>query len=202
MQLTSRALTLVGVLTVGLVPSLTAVARAEATPTSIELLEKCNNGTDSCVFHPGGAPNTFWSTTDLVGQTANCTGTTQQAAISWSTSSMSSNSVGVSLKVIVGATKAFMNGFKVAYNREWTETRTDTDTTWISIPAGHMGRVHHARQMESVTGQYELHFGYRFYGHYYWYVPFTMTSPKSDGNDNVTTRSTPLTAQERAAYCR
>jgi hypothetical protein len=81
-----------------------------------------------------------------------------------------------------------MYGFKVAYSHEWTESVTDRDTTRISIPAGYMGRIYHAREMERVSGQYELHFGKRFYDHYYWYVPMSVTSPKTDGRDSVTTK--------------
>jgi hypothetical protein len=29
-----------------------------------------------------------------------------------------------------------------------------------------------------------------------------MTSPKSDGNDSVAAKSTPMTAEERQVYCR
>jgi hypothetical protein len=201
MHLNPRALALVGVIAVGMAPAVVALAHAEDTPTSMELLEKCDDGTDSCTFHPIGSPRVFWNTTDMVGQTANCTNSNQEAAVSWTTTTTSSNSIGGSLKVIVGATKAFLDGFKIAYSHEWTETKSDADTTKISIPAGHMGRVYHAREMEAVNGQYEMHFRSRYHGHYYWYVPFTMTSPKGDGNDNVTTESAPLTADEKAAFC-
>ena len=177
-------------------------AWADTTPTSIELLQKCDDGTDSCIFHVEGAAEDFWATADVVGQTANCTTDPQDASVTWTTSSFSSNSIGSSLKVIAGATKQFMIGFKIAYSHEWTDTTTDSDTTKITIPAGYMGRVYHARQMESVHGQYELHFGSRFDGHYYWYVPMTMTSPKTGSTDQVTTQSAPLTSQEQAAYCR
>jgi hypothetical protein len=185
----------------GLIAGVTPSATAEETPGSIELLEKCDDGADSCVFHVDGAAEDFWQTADVVGQTANCTTESQDASITWTKSTFSSNSVGTSLKLIVGATKTFMNGFKIAYSHEWIETTTDSDTTKITIPGGHLGRVYHARQMERVHGQYELHFGNRFYGHYYWYVPMTMTSPKASGTDHVTTLSTPLTDQERDAYC-
>jgi hypothetical protein len=176
-------------------------AWADPTPTSIELLEECDRGADYCVFHVEGVAETFWATTDMVGQTANCTAESQDASVVWTKSTFSSNSITSSLKVIVGATKAFMNGFKIAYSREWTDTTTDSDTTKITIPSGYMGRVYHARQMERIHGQYELHFGSRFHGHYYWYVPMTMTSPRTGGTDQITTRSDSLTGQARATYC-
>ena len=177
-------------------------ASADSGPTPIELLEKCDNGTDSCVFHVNGSPDVFYETTAVVGTWANCTSKSQTGSINWSKTTTSSNSAGISVKYIAGATKAFMVGFKIAYQHEWTESKTDSDTTSIDVPAGHIGRIWHSRQMERVNGQYELHFGKRFYGHYIWYQPFTMTSPKSDGNDSVAAKSTPMTAQERQVYCR
>ena len=189
-------------LATALIASVSTPATADTSPTSIELLQKCDKGADSCVFHVSGAPDVFWSATEVVGQTANCTDVAQSASIAWSKSTFSSNSVGVSFKFIAGATKALLAGYKIAYQHEWTETTTDSDSTAMNIPPGFIGRVRHARQMERVKGQYELHFGKRFYGHYYWYVPFTVTSPRAGGNnDNVSTKSTPMTAQERSAYC-
>jgi hypothetical protein len=188
-------------LVVSLMFSLVPAAWAEDEPTSIQLMEKCDNGTDSCEFHVSGPADSFWQPTELAAQTANCTDATQDAEIAWQTSVTSSNSIGVSLKAIVGASKVYMAGFKIAYSHEWTESVTDRDTTRISIPAGYMGRVYHSREMETVSGQYELHFGKRFYDHYYWYVPMSVTSPKTDGRDSVTAKSTEMTEQERATYC-
>jgi hypothetical protein len=189
------------VIVAGLTAALGSAALADTTPTSIELLEKCDNGADDCVFHVTGPAERFWQVTQAVGQTANCTSSTQESSISWSKSTFSANSIGTSLKVIVGASKAFLNGFKIAYSHEWMESTTDSDTTKMAIPAWSLGRVYHSRQMERVTGEFELHFGKRFYDHYYWYVPMTETSPATGGTGNVTTQSTPLTADERAAYC-
>jgi hypothetical protein len=184
-----------------LVAGLATPAAADTGATSLELLQRCDSA-DYCVFHVGGAAQVYWSTTEMVGQTANCTHTAQTASIAWTKSTFSTNSVGGSWKFIAGATKAFMAGFKVTYQHDWTDTKTDSDTTTLTIPAGYLGTVSHARQMERVTGTYELHFGKRFYGHYFWYVPFTMNSPKGDGKDDVTTKSTRMTPQEHSAFCR
>jgi hypothetical protein len=185
----------------GLTAAQETAAFAETTPTSIQLLQKCDNGADYCVFHVAGAAEDFWETEEIVGQTANCTYGIQDASISWTKSAFSSNSIGTSLKFIAGASKAFLNGFKIAYSHEWTESTTNSDTTKISIPPRSMGRVYHSNEMEHVSGQFELHFKKRFHDHYYWYVPMTETSPVTTGTGNVTTKSTPLTADERAAYC-
>ncbi|HEY6796470.1 MAG TPA: hypothetical protein VI248_17475 [Kineosporiaceae bacterium] len=186
---------------VGLVAAVVPLASAEEAPTSLELLRQCDSGADFCVFHVQGPADDFWQKADLVGKTANCTGSPQDASITWTKSTFSSNSIGVSLKVLVGASKAFLNGFRITYSHEWTETTTDSDTTKITIPPGYMGRVYHAREMERASGEYELHFRSRYYGHYYWYVPMTVTSPKTDAHDHVTTQSVPLTDEERVAYC-
>jgi hypothetical protein len=90
----------------------------------------------------------------------------------------------------------------VSYQHDWTSSHTQSDATQITIPAHSMGRVYTATEMEEVSGQYEMHFGDRYHGHYYWYLPMTVDSPKdSDPHDGVTTKSQPLTGQETAAYC-
>ncbi|MDQ1290048.1 MAG: hypothetical protein QG622_3614 [Actinomycetota bacterium] len=189
------------VLTVGLLVSVASIASAEEVPTSKELMEKCGKDTDFCEFHISGPARAYLQTAGLAAQTANCTGSTQDASLTWEKSTSSSNSFGWSLKVMAGAAKAFQLGFKVAYQHEWTDTLTDRDTTKMTIPGGHMGRVFHAREMEEVSGKYEMHFGSRYYGHYYWYLPMTVNSPKGGGNDKVTTKSEPMTEQERAQFC-
>ncbi|MGW1863658.1 hypothetical protein [Streptomyces collinus] len=49
-------------------------------------------------------------------------------------------------------------------------------------------------------GTYELIFGKRFHGHYYWYVPFEATGP-ADRPSTKSQRSRPMTPQERKTYC-
>ena len=189
-------------LAAGVMASLTTVARADETPTSMELMDKCNNGTDLCEFHISGAARDYYGPSTVAGQTANCTDKDQSAGVVWEKTTTSTNSIGVSLKVSWGPTDAFETGFKIAYQHEWTSSTTDRDTTTMTIPSGQMGRVYVAREMEDVSGQYEMHFGSRFYGHYYWYLPMTVTSPKSGGQDSVITKSEPMTDQDRSSYCK
>jgi hypothetical protein len=177
------------------------IARADDTPTSMELLQACGTSTDYCEFHVSGAARDYWGAGELAGQTANCTGADQASSITWEKSTFSTNSFGTSLKVIAGASKAYMVGFKIAYQHEWTDTVTDRDTTKMTIPAGYMGRVTTSHEMEEVSGQYEMHFGSRFYGHYYWYLPMTVDSPKDGSQAANTTQSLPMTDEEKATYC-
>lgn len=197
-----RAVTGLGTLIVaGAVVSVVTVARADQNPTSMELLEKCGDGTDLCEFHVSGAPRVFFGPSEMASQTANCTDKDQTASLTWEKTSTSTNSLGVSLKVSWGPTKAFETGFKIAYQHEWISSTTDRDTTLITIPPGHLGQVYVAREMEEVSGKYEMHFGDRFYGHYYWYLPMRVTSPKANGEDAVIPKSTPMTDRERASFC-
>jgi hypothetical protein len=191
-----------GLLGIALVAAGAVVAEAEDAPTSLELLDKCGNGTDYCQFHVSGPARTYWKTADLVGQTANCTDSPQNATLTWEHTTTSTNSLGTALSVSAGAGSVFSIAVKVSYQHDWTTAHTQGDATQITIPAHQMGRVFDATQMEEVSGQYEMHFGDRYYGHYYWYLPMTVNSPVGDDpHDNVTTRSDPLTAEETATYC-
>jgi hypothetical protein len=198
-----RVTAAVGALSVlGLLTLFATGARAEDQPTSLELLDKCGNGTDYCEFHVSGPARTYFTTAQLAGQTANCTDTSQNATITWEHTTTSSNSLGTSLSVSTGAGTAFSIAVKVSYQHDWTSSHTRSDATQITIPARSMGRVYTATEMEKVSGQYEMHFGDRYHGHYYWYLPMTVDSPKvGDPHDGVTAKSTPLTEQEATAYC-
>lgn len=186
------------VATVGLgALALAPMAHAED-PTSRELLEKCNNGTDSCVFHPAGAPSTFPGERKQVGRTDyNCSSVEQRYSVAWSDTTQESNSVGVAFKIEAGFGEVFKATMETSYSHTWTSGQTKTETSWINVPPGEVGQIFHAPEMQRASGQYELHFGDRFHDHYVWYVPFESTSAVD--NDGTVTQSTrPMTDEERA----
>jgi hypothetical protein len=167
-------------------------------PTSRELLDQCNNGTDSCVFHPDGAPSTFPGERKQVGRSDyNCTSVQQSYAVAWSDMTQESNSVGVSFSVEAGFGEVFKVSMETNYSHTWTSGHTETETTTVNVPPGEVGEIYHAPEMQRASGQYELHFGDRFHDHYIWYVPFESTSP-TDSAGTVTQSTRPMTDEEKA----
>ncbi|MEU6127748.1 hypothetical protein ABZ805_01135 [Saccharopolyspora sp. NPDC047091] len=175
-------------------------ASAADEPTARELLEKCDNGTDSCVFHPEGEPEYFQNTSEQVGSpTFNCTELPQRMGVSWSDTTSESNSLGLSMSTSFG--EVFKVTFKASYGHEWKESHTESQTTNIDVNPGDAGRVYYGPKMQKVHGTYELHFEDKFYDHYIWYVPMEVTGPAEDQQSTVVQDTSPMTEEEHAANC-
>jgi opacity protein-like surface antigen len=177
-----------------------AHADHDGKPTPRELLDKCNNGTDVCEFHPSGPPEYFTGQGHVVGLPAyNCTGTAQRTVVGWSDTTGESNSFGVSLGAEYGFAEVFKVSIEVSYGHTWETSHTEKQDTWVEVPAGHKGWVERAPRMKRVGGTYEMHFPDRYYGHYIWYQGFTATAP--DGAGTISQHTAPMTEQERAEHC-
>ncbi|MEU8824096.1 hypothetical protein [Streptomyces sp. NPDC048636] len=177
-------------------------AQAEETPTMRELLDKCDNGTDSCVFHPEAAPTDSTGEAHQVGDSAyNCTQDLQRSSIAWADTTGESNSLGVSLSAEYGFSEVFKVSIETSYGHTWETSHTETDTTNVDVRPGEVGWVTREPTMEKVKGTYELHFPDRFYGHYIWYVPFESTAPKKDASSTKTQHTRPMTEEEKAQHC-
>ncbi|MFD8500195.1 hypothetical protein [Amycolatopsis sp. NPDC059657] len=191
-----KALTLamISIATLGLV---TPLAQADSTPTTCELLDKCNNGTDSCVFHPASRRE-FGGRRQHVGRTTyNCSSVNQIQGISWADTDGGSNSLGISIDASMKFAEVYTVSVSATYSHSWEWSHTVTRTDNLNTPAWGVGEIFHAPLMQTVTGNYELHFRKPFYGHYYWYVNnFSATSPlPNDGSVTFHTRA--MTKDER-----
>ncbi|MCI2417144.1 hypothetical protein MOQ72_06900 [Saccharopolyspora sp. K220] len=180
--------------------SLAPPALADDGPTARELLEKCNNGTDSCVFHPKGQPEYYQNTSQQVGSPVfNCTDKPQQMAVGWSDSTAESNSLGLSMSTSFG--EVFKVTFKASYGHEWRSEHTESQTTFLEVRPGEVGRVYHGAKMQKVAGTYELHFPDKFHDHYIWYVDMEASGPADEQGGTVTQSTQPMTEQEHQANC-
>ncbi|MDA2815138.1 hypothetical protein O4J56_31140 [Nocardiopsis sp. RSe5-2] len=179
-----------------------AHADHEDTPTSRQLLELCNNGTDVCVFHPEGPVREHQAARHVVGSPVyNCTDREQWMTVGWSDTTSESNSVGLSLGGGYKFGEVFQVSFEATYGHEWKNSHTESQTTTVIAAPGEVGRVYVGPRMQTVNGTYELHFPDRYYGHYYWYVPFEATGPTADQSGTITQSTRPMTSEERAAHC-
>ncbi len=186
-------------LMVGFFPAPT-YADHEDTPTSRQLLEKCDNGTDVCVFHPEGRPEYVAGPKRQVGKEVfNCTDREQRFEVGWSDTTSESNSIGVSLSADYGFAEVFTSTFEATYGHTWTNSHTESQTTYVFTGPGEVGWVERRPRMERVNGTYELHFPDRYYGHYYWYVPFEATGPAPGGDEAIVQKTRPMTEAERNA---
>ncbi|MFF7917846.1 hypothetical protein [Streptomyces cyaneofuscatus] len=188
--------------------SLVAVPPARADdsrPSDIELLEKCDNGTKKCVFHPAGDVTVVSGKRETVGDRAwNCTQDQQTSSRTWEHTTGESTSLGVALRTELG-TKAFGANFKVAfeasYRRTWSSSHTESETTFINVPPGEVGWVTLAPKTQKVKGTYELIFKDRFHGKRYWYVPFEAEGPAESDPSVRGQQTRAMTEQERIEEC-
>ncbi|MFD5570359.1 hypothetical protein [Streptomyces cadmiisoli] len=179
----------------------------ESPPTDRELLAKCDNGTKKCVFHPTGGLTITPGEDRRVGDLAfNCTEDDQTSSRAWEDTTGETNTHKVSLREdfeteFLGFIKIFKASFEQSFTRTWSSSHTESQTTFINVPAGHVGWVTRAPKVRKVEGTVELIFEDRFEGKRYWYVPFEATGP-AEGEPSVKTqRSRPMTAEERGTYC-
>lgn len=183
------------------------LASAEDAPTTLELLEQCNNGTDVCEFHPSGDPELFTTDAHQVGKTIlNCGPGTAKQSVAWKEETGESNSVGVSIITSYKFFDVYKAELEISYGHKWGTSESTTQTTDVTVNAGEKGWLVRKTAMQRVSGTYELHFGSRYKGHYYWYVPFSITgaAPGASGGDNnvVSQMSAPMTDDEkRDAQC-
>ncbi|HEY1135680.1 MAG TPA: hypothetical protein VGE77_13985 [Nocardioides sp.] len=145
------------------------IADHEGNPSAAELLEQCENGIDYCEFHPSGE-NIQRGDYQLAGTAENCTSDTQDRAISWSRTEGETNSLGFSISASTGVKGIFEASVTSTYNHEWSWTETNTNTVTQTVSPGKAVAIHVAADRSTVTGQWELHFGDRYEGHYYWYI--------------------------------
>ncbi|MFJ7063053.1 hypothetical protein ACIQVA_36220 [Streptomyces microflavus] len=186
--------------------SLVAVPPAQADdarPSDAELLAKCDNGTKKCVFHPGGSMTEFRGPRRQVGSDyPNCTSLPQRSSRSWSETTESSNSVGLSMTVTVGYEglfNSFSASITTSFEHTWRTAHTESSSTFVEVRPGEVGWLTRAPDMQKVSGTYELIFKDRFHGKRYWYVPFKAEGPV--GTSSMAQRTRPMTEEEKAAWC-
>lgn len=196
LKISAITLTVAAVTTAGAVS-----ARAEDQPSAQDLLGACGSA-DHCQFHP----KNFWKTVSSehqVGDSAwNCSATDQSLEISWSDTKGSSNNVGVAVTAEASFFKAMTTSVQASYSHTWEISHTWGQNAVLNIPENNVGWVTRGTPEVNALGQYELHFGKPYYGHYYWYIDdYVQTGPDQGGAGQLAYRNREMTPQEAAAHC-
>ncbi|HWM38280.1 MAG TPA: hypothetical protein VNS49_14305 [Streptomyces sp.] len=180
----------------------TSATADEEQPTTRELLEKCNDGTDVCVFHPSGLPEDSMGDAHQVGDSAfNCTKDLQRSTVGWSDTTGETNTVGVSMTAEYGFTDLFKVTITASYSHSWESSHTEEQQTNVEVKPGQVGWITREAAMQEVEGTYEMHFEDKFYGHHIWYVPFTAKGPKPDAPSTKTQHTRKMTKKEKKQHC-
>jgi hypothetical protein len=175
---------------------------ADDEPTTRELLEQCDNGTDKCVFHPAGSPVDSMGEPHQVGDSAfNCTKDLQRSTVGWSDTTGETNTVGVSMSAEYGFTELFKVTITASYEHSWQSSHTEEQQTNVEVKPGEVGWITREAAMEEINGTYEMHFEDKYYGHHIWYVPFTAKGPKADAPSTKTQHTRKMTKKEKQEHC-
>ncbi|OEV12692.1 hypothetical protein AN218_07105 [Streptomyces nanshensis] len=171
-------------------------------PTTRELLEQCDDGTDLCVFHPSGSPVDSMGDPHQVGDSAfNCTKDLQRSTVGWSDTTGETNTVGVSMSAEYGFTELFKVTITASYEHSWQSSHTEEQQTNVEVKPGEVGWITREAAMEEIDGTYEMHFEDPYYGHRIWYVPFTAKGPKADAPSTKTQHTRKMTKKEKQEHC-
>lgn len=152
-----------------------AAAADEAPPTNQELMDRCE-GADYCEFHPSGE-NIAQGDWALAGTAENCAADSQTRTIGWTRTEGETNSMGISMSATAGVKGIFEATVETSYGHTWSWEETNSNSIDQEVSPGKAVSIYVAPDRSTVTGEWELHFGDPYKGHYYWYVPATVSAP-------------------------
>ncbi|GDY32874.1 hypothetical protein [Gandjariella thermophila] len=192
-----RRVSVLAATTVATMAAMAPTAQAADSPTPQELLDRCGSA-DLCVFHPESRDAFPGERRQVGNQVLNCSNVNQNEMVAWSDETGGSNSLGITISAEMKFAEVYSVSVSTTYQHTWNWSHTETRTDNMTVQPWHIGEVFHTPQMQRVRGTYELHFGKRFYGHYFWYVPFEAVGPIEDSSQSVTFFTRPMTPEERA----
>ena len=178
----------------------TIAAHADEPGPSVEqLLKDCKTTADYCTF-------TIASTRDVLGPSKqvsdavyNCTPDKQSFEVNWSDTTTNKVNAGIEVGAEYGFTGVFKGSFKASLGYEWSNSKSFQEKYPVGLQAGWVGWVERAPSLTEVTGDYELHYGDRVAGHYYWFAKnVVFTGPSQNPRGNVIMQARPMTDQEKS----
>jgi hypothetical protein len=158
-----------GVMVAGLAVAAPHPAAAADGPTVSQLLAKCNNGTDRCVFHVNSVEKYLGPEKQVSPSIKNCTSVNQSYQKTW-TDSTSTGTTTTEAVSISGAFGAFTAGYTKSTGKSWEYEHTESHSSTVWVAPWKTAYLAHQTPKVKTRGYYQLNFGKRFYGHYVWYV--------------------------------
>ncbi|MFE0048639.1 hypothetical protein [Streptomyces sp. NPDC059013] len=131
---------------------------------------------------------------------ANCStvGDTSSLAVAWSDTTGSSDTLGVSTALSAGLFDIVQATLTVSYNHTWTRSHTETQTTTVSLAAGHAGTIYRRAPIDVFTGTATVSVPGKPVVVVIENANFTLPS---GGKGIVVTDSDEMTPAEWAEYC-
>ncbi|WP_406472803.1 hypothetical protein [Streptomyces platensis] len=188
----------------GLVAAMTMPAAAEDQPTRDQLIADCSSGEGKCSFNEPTLGKAYLGDFRQVSNSLyNCSTSDATQSMGWADTVGSTDSAGVS--VTVGGKIADLIDLSVTatYSHTWSSSHTENSSLNMTVKPGEVGWISRAQVMQTVTGTWQTHYDSPKWGHYYWYVPDTVTGPAPNGTDGqsnaVTVKTRKMTAAEKSS---
>ncbi|MFE7539160.1 hypothetical protein [Streptomyces platensis] len=188
----------------GLVAAMTMPAAAEDQPTRDQLIADCSSGEGKCSFNEPTLGKAYLGDFRQVSNSLyNCSTSDATQSMGWADTVGSTDSAGVS--VTAGGKIAGLIDLSVTatYSHTWSSSHTENSSLNMTVKPGEVGWISRAQVMQTVTGTWQTHYDSPKWGHYYWFVPDTVTGPAPNGTDGqsnaVTVKTRKMTAAEKSS---
>ncbi|MBY8339668.1 hypothetical protein LXH13_01315 [Streptomyces spinosirectus] len=177
-------------------------AAAEDQPTAEQIMSDCAFGAGKCSFNSPQLGEAYLGKPRQVSDLLyNCTASPASQSLSWADTVGSSHSVGGSITVGGGIEGIITASVTATYNYTWQSSHTETSSYTVTVKPGEVGWITRAQVMQQISGTWQTHYDDPKWGHYYWFVPDTVTGPAPNGTDGrhnaVVARSRRMTAEEK-----
>ncbi|MEU2791315.1 hypothetical protein [Streptomyces sp. NPDC007100] len=188
----------------GLTAVMAAPAAAADGPDRKQLVADCASGEGRCSFNDPVLGKAYLGGFRQVSNSLyNCTTSPATQSMGWSDTVGSTDSAGVS--VTAGGKLAGIVDVSVTaqYSHTWSSSHTEDSSLNMTVQPGEVGWVSRAQVMQTVSGTWQTHYDSPKWGHYYWFVPDTVTGPAANGTDGVANavvvKTRKMTASEKAS---
>ncbi|GHF04807.1 hypothetical protein [Streptomyces morookaense] len=181
----TRALAL-GATALGMVTAMALPAAADSGPTRKELIADCASGLGKCSFNDPVLGKAYLGDFRQVSDSLyNCSTSPATQSMTWSDTVGSTDSVGVS--ITAGGKIADIIDLSVTanYSHTWSSSHSESSSLNMTVQPGEVGWISRAQVMQTVSGTWQTHYDNPKWGHYYWYVPDTVTGPAPNGTEGV-----------------
>ncbi|MDT0456408.1 hypothetical protein RM550_11735 [Streptomyces sp. DSM 41527] len=186
----------------GLVAAMAIPAAADDGPTREQLKADCASGEGKCSFNEPTLGKAYLGDFRQVSNSLyNCSTSDAKQSMGWSDTVGSTDSAGVS--VTAGGNIAGLIDLSVTatYSHTWSSSHTENSSLDMTVKPGEVGWISRAQVMQTVSGTWQTHYDSPKWGHYFWFVPDTVTGPAPNGTDGqsnaVTVKTRKMTTAEK-----
>ncbi|MGX1759628.1 hypothetical protein ACWIG5_22400 [Streptomyces lydicus] len=186
----------------GLVAAMAIPAAADDGPTREQLKADCASGEGKCSFNEPALGKAYLGDFRQVSNSLyNCSTSDAKQSMGWSDTVGSTDSAGVS--VTAGGNIAGLIDLSVTatYSHTWSSSHTENSSLDMTVKPGEVGWISRAQVMQTVSGTWQTHYDSPKWGHYFWFVPDTVTGPAPNGTDGqsnaVTVKTRKMTTAEK-----